>query len=126
MVEALNDAIEQTEAGTPQESLAGLTAAITGAQSFYRPELRLRCAPGPSPTPKFVPSRSGSTEGGESLEGIWSRILDDPAAVHTAALLPYLVGIGASLVQPPTPPDQLRGVYELLLGLVPNEVSRRC
>jgi hypothetical protein len=61
----------------------------------------------------------------ESLEGIWSRILDDPAAVHTAALLPYLVGIGASLVQPPTPPDQLRRVYELLLGLVPNESQQK-
>ena len=57
----------------------------------------------------------------ESLQHIWSRILDDPAAVHTAALLPYLVGIGASLVQPPTPPDQLRRVYELLLDLVPEE-----
>jgi hypothetical protein len=41
--------------------------------------------------------------------------------VHTAALLPYLVGIGASLVQPPTPPDQLRNFYELLLGLVPEK-----
>ena len=29
---------------------------------------------------------------------------------HTAALLPYLVGIGASLVQPPTPPDQLQRI----------------
>jgi hypothetical protein len=57
----------------------------------------------------------------ESLQRIWSRILDDPAAVHTAALLPYLVGIGASLVQPPTSRDQLRSVYELLLGLVPEE-----
>jgi hypothetical protein len=57
----------------------------------------------------------------ESLERIWFRILGDPADVHTAALLPYLVGIGASLVQPPTPPDQLRSVYELLLNLVPEE-----
>ena len=57
----------------------------------------------------------------ESLQGIWSRILDDPAAAHTAALLPYLVGVGASLVQPPTPPEELQRVYELLLGLVPDE-----
>ena len=61
----------------------------------------------------------------ESLEGIWSRILDDPQAVHTAALLPYLVGIGASLVQPPTPPNELRRVYELLLGLVPNDSQQK-
>jgi len=41
VVEALNDAIEQTAAITPQESLAGLTAAITSTQSFYRPELEV-------------------------------------------------------------------------------------
>jgi hypothetical protein len=57
----------------------------------------------------------------ESLQGIWSRILDDPAAARTAALLPYLVGIGASLIQPPTPNDELQRAYELLLGLVPDE-----
>jgi len=32
-----------------------------------------------------------------------------------------LVGIGASLVQPPTPPEELQRVYELLLDLVPSE-----
>jgi hypothetical protein len=61
----------------------------------------------------------------ESLECIWSRILADPAELHTAALLPYLVGIGASLVQPPVPPDQLRSVYELLLGLVPEKSEHK-
>jgi hypothetical protein len=32
-----------------------------------------------------------------------------------------LVGVGASLVQPPTLPEQLHRVYELLLGLAPDE-----
>lgn len=122
VVEALNDAIEQTAAITPQESLAGLTAAITSTQSFYRPELEvaIRAWAFSDSQVRAVQERVDRRRL-ESLEGIWSRILDDPAAVHTAALLPYLVGIGASLVQPPTPPDQLRGIYELLLGLVPNE-----
>jgi AcrR family transcriptional regulator len=127
VVEALNDAIKQTEAVTPQQSLAGLTAAITSTQSFYRPELEvsMRAWAFSDSQVRAVQERVDRRRL-ESLEGIWSRILDDPAAVHTAALLPYLVGIGASLVQPPTPPDQLRGVYELLLGLVPNEVRKRC
>ena len=122
VVEALNDAIEQTAAITPQQSLAGLTAAITSTQSFYRPELEvaMRAWAFSDYQVRAVQERVDRRRL-ESLEGIWSRILDDPAAVHTAALLPYLVGIGASLVQPPTPPDQLRGIYELLLGLVPNE-----
>ena len=126
VVEALNDAIEQTAATTPQESLAGLTAAITSTQSFYRPELEvaIRAWAFSDSQVRAVQERVDRRRL-ESLEGIWSRILDDPAAVHTAALLPYLVGIGASLVQPPTPPDQLRGVYELLLGLVPNESQQK-
>ena len=126
VVEALNDAIEQTAAITPQQSLAGLTAAITSTQSFYRPELEvaMRAWAFSDSQVRAVQERVDRRRL-ESLEGIWSRILDDPAAVHTAALLPYLVGIGASLVQPPTPPDQLRGVYELLLGLVPNESQQK-
>ena len=126
VVEALNDAIAQTAAITPQQSLAGLTAAITSTQSFYRPELEvaIRAWAFSDSQVRAVQERVDRRRL-ESLEGIWSRILDDPAAVHTAALLPYLVGIGASLVQPPTPPDQLRGVYELLLGLVPNESQQK-
>ena len=126
VVEALNNAIEQTAATTPQESLAGLTAAITSTQSFYRPELEvaIRAWAFSDSQVRAVQERVDRRRL-ESLEGIWSRILDDPAAVHTAALLPYLVGIGASLVQPPTPPDQLRGIYELLLGLVPNESQQK-
>ena len=122
VVDALNDAIVQTEAVTPQESLAGLTSAITDAQGFYRPELEvaMRAWAFSDAEVRAVQERV-DRQRLESLEGIWSKILDDPQAVHTAALLPYLVGIGASLVQPPTPPNELRRVYELLLRLVPNE-----
>ena len=122
VVEALNRAIEQTAADSPKAALAGLTAAITSTESFHRPDLEvaIRAWAFSDPAVRAVQERV-DTQRLESLQGIWSRILDDPAAVHTAALLPYLVGIGASLVQPPTPPDQLRSVYELLLGLVPDK-----
>jgi AcrR family transcriptional regulator len=126
VVEALNDVIEQTEAVTPQKSLASLTAAITSTQSFYRPKLEvaMRAWAFSDPEVRAVQERV-DRQRVESLEGIWSRILDDPAAVHTAALLPYLVGIGASLVQPPTPPDQLQRIYNLLLGLVPDKSQEK-
>jgi len=122
VVEALNDAIAETEAVTPQESLARLTSAISNTQGFYRPELEvaMRAWAFSDPAVRAVQERV-DRQRLASLEGIWSKILDDPLAVHTAALLPYLVGIGASLVQPPTPPNELRRVYELLLGLVPTE-----
>ena len=122
VVEALNEAIEQATADNPKAALTGLTAAITSRGSFYRPDLEvaMRAWAFSDPEVRAVQERI-DTRRLESLQGIWSRILDDPAAVHTAALLPYLVGIGASLVQPPTPPEQLQPVYELLLGLVPDE-----
>jgi AcrR family transcriptional regulator len=122
VVEALDQAIKRTAADSPKAALAGLTASITTGESFYRPDLEvaMRAWAFSDPEVRAVQKRV-DTRRLESLQGIWARILDDPAAVHTAALLPYLVGIGASLVQPPTPPDQLRSVYELLLGMVPDK-----
>jgi AcrR family transcriptional regulator len=121
VVELLDQMIERTATDTPKAALADLTAAITSTEGFYRPDLEvaMRAWAFSDPEVRAVQERV-DTRRLVSLEGIWSRILDDPAAVRTAALLPYLVGIGASLVQPPTPPDQLRNVYELLLDLVPE------
>jgi AcrR family transcriptional regulator len=126
VVEALNEAIEQTAADSPKAALAALTASITTAEGFYRPDLEvaMRAWACSDLEVRAVQERV-DTRRLESLQGIWSRILDDPAAVHTAALLPYLVGIGASLVQPPTPPDQLQSVYELLLALVPEKSQHK-
>lgn len=126
VVEALDHAIDQTAADSPRAALTGLTAAISGTESIYRPnlEVAMRAWAFSDPEVRAVQERV-DTQRLESLQRIWSRILDDPAAVHTAALLPYLVGIGASLVQPPTSQDQLRRVYELLLGLVPDESQHK-
>jgi AcrR family transcriptional regulator len=122
VVEALDQAIDHTAADSPKAALAGLTAAITSTESFYRPDLEvaMRAWAVSDPEVREIQKRV-DTRRLESLRRIWFKVLDDPAEVHTAALLPYLVGIGASLVQPPTPPDQLRSVYELLLELVPEE-----
>ena len=122
VVEALDHAIDQTAADSPRAALTGLTAAITGTESFYRPDLEvaMRAWAFSDPEVRAVQERV-DTQRLDSLQRIWSRILDDPAAVRTAALLPYLVGVGASLVQPPPSPDQLRSAYELLLRLVPEE-----
>jgi AcrR family transcriptional regulator len=126
VVEALDQAIGHTAADSPKAALASLTAAIASTESFYRPDLEvaMRAWAFSDPEVRAVQERV-DTRRLESLQRIWFRILDDPAEVHAAALLPYLVGIGASLVQPPTPPDQLRRVYELLLDLVPEEGQRK-
>jgi AcrR family transcriptional regulator len=122
LVEALDRAIKQTSAVTAKEALAGLTAAITSKEGFYWPDLEVAMRAWAFSDPEVRAVQEGIDERRlASLHGIWSQILDDPAAAYTAALLPYLVGIGASLIQPPTPPDQLRRVYELLLDAVPDE-----
>jgi AcrR family transcriptional regulator len=125
VVEALDRAIEQTAADTPKAALADLTAVI-GSNRLHRPELEvaMRAWAFSDSEVRAVQERVDRRRL-ESLQGIWSRILDDPAAAHTAALLPYLVGIGASLIQPPTSPEQLRRVYELLLDLVPAEGQQK-
>lgn len=126
VVEALDQAIEQTAATTPKDALVGLTASITKTDGCYRPDLEvaIRAWAFSDPQVRAVQQRVDQRRL-ESLHGIWSQILDDPAAAYTAALLPYLVGIGASLIQPPTPPDQLQRVYELLLNSVPDEASAK-
>jgi AcrR family transcriptional regulator len=122
VVESLDRAIDQTVAATPRAALAGLTAAITNTPGFYRPELEvaMRAWAFSDAEVRTVQKRVDQRRL-ESLHRIWSKILDDHAAAYTAALVPYLVGIGASLIQPPTPADQLQRVYELLLGLVPDQ-----
>jgi AcrR family transcriptional regulator len=119
VVEALDHAIEQTATAIPTAALADLTAAITDTEGFYRPDLEaaMRAWAFSDAEVREVQERI-DVRRLASLRDIWSKILDDRAAAQTAALVPYLVGIGASLIQPPTPRDQLRRVYELLLGLV--------
>jgi AcrR family transcriptional regulator len=125
VVESLDQAIDQTEGVTPQAALAGLTAAITKAPGFYRPELEvaMRAWAFSDAEVRAVQERVDQQRL-ESLHRIWSKIVDDPAVAYTAALLPYLVGIGASLIQPPTSPAQLQRVYELLLKFVPTKVIK--
>jgi AcrR family transcriptional regulator len=124
VVEALDQAIEQATGATPKDALAGLTAAISGNESFYRPELEvaMRAWAFSDPEVRAVQQRVDERRL-QSLHGIWTKILDDADAAYTAALVPYLVGIGASLIQPPTPRDQLQRVYELLLAAVPDQES---
>jgi AcrR family transcriptional regulator len=55
-----------------------------------------------------------------ALQAVWSRAVVDEDAARTAALLPYLLAVGASVVVPPVDADQLRKMYEMLLPLVPG------
>jgi len=55
----------------------------------------------------------------ELLEAAWSRLLDDPKAAKTAALLPHVAMIGATTVEPPLSRAQLVDLIEMLAALAP-------
>ncbi|GAA4283386.1 TetR/AcrR family transcriptional regulator [Brevibacterium daeguense] len=57
----------------------------------------------------------------DALEGVWRRASADEENVRLSALLPYLVFVGANSIVPSVDSDDLRGVYELLLPLAPEE-----
>lgn len=56
------------------------------------------------------------------LTDLWSRVIPDRAAARTAALVPHLIAVGAS-VSSDVSPEDLRRVYELLARLVPTAAS---
>jgi AcrR family transcriptional regulator len=56
-----------------------------------------------------------------ALQAAWRPAVETDAAARTAALVPYLVSLGAGAMMPPLEPDELRAVYELLLERVPDD-----
>ncbi|MFF2277664.1 TetR/AcrR family transcriptional regulator [Agromyces sp. NPDC058126] len=54
-----------------------------------------------------------------ALQAVWRPATSSDAAARTAALVPYLVSVGAAATVPPIGADELRAVYELLLEIAP-------
>lgn len=54
-----------------------------------------------------------------ALTAIWRPATGSDEEARLAALLPYLLAVGASVLVPPVPPADLNRLYELLLRLVP-------
>jgi hypothetical protein len=53
-----------------------------------------------------------------ALESLWLAIVDDPRRARTAALLPHLLPIGASVALPPVDPTELNDVFGMLVELI--------
>ena len=56
----------------------------------------------------------------DALQATWRPLVETDAAARAAALVPYLVSLGAAVTVPPISPSELRDVYELLLEAVPG------
>jgi len=55
-----------------------------------------------------------------ALESVWTRLVGDPDRAHTAALLPHLLLIGATVALPQPSRDELESVFGLLADLIPS------
>ncbi len=121
MLDAMTTAMAaRREAGT-RETLAWLTELATGGDgSIRRAELDLavRAWASSDPEARAVQARIDAAVI-DALQTAWRPVVETDAAARTAALVPYLVSLGAAMTVPPISPHELRAVYELLLDSVP-------
>jgi AcrR family transcriptional regulator len=102
--------------------LAGLTALVRpGEAGIYHPNLdvAVRAWSTWDPDVREVQARIDSAAIA-ALQGVWKRAVADDDEARTAAMLPYLLAVGASVVVPSVSADELRRMYEMLLPLVPG------
>ena len=121
-VGALESAIDAlgADASVPAvlEALTGLIRA--DRPGLYRPELDVAVrAWSTSDIDVRAVQQRIDTARVEALQRVWSRVVPTDEA-RLSALLPYLLAVGAAVVVPPVPADDLRRLYELLLPLVPT------
>jgi AcrR family transcriptional regulator len=117
----LSAAFEARHGEDTRATLAWLTELATaGDDSIRRPELDLavRAWASSDAEVRAVQARIDAAVI-DALQTTWRPMVETDAAARTAALVPYLVSLGAAVTVPPISADELRGVYELLLEAVP-------
>jgi AcrR family transcriptional regulator len=123
-VDALKAAIAAVgDQATARDVLGVLTGMIRHDDArLYRPELdvAVRAWSTSDPDVRALQQRI-DTARIDALEQVWRRAVTDAGEARLSALLPYLLAVGAALVVPPVGADELRGLYELLLPLVPAD-----
>ena len=120
---ALDTAIH--DAGTPEDArgiLANLIELIRpGGGSVYRPRLDLavRAWSTWDPDVRAVQARIDEARL-SALQRVWRPHTKSDEEARVAALLPYLIAVGATVVVPTVEAEELRSVYQILLPLVPE------
>ncbi|MET0735438.1 MAG: TetR/AcrR family transcriptional regulator [Microbacterium sp.] len=118
LVAALRTESGETE---PVDTLRALPSAVSGAHDLAR-ERAVRAWAAHDPTARDAQRRID--EGRLALlVDLWSRVVPDPAAARTAALVPYLIGVGSEVTDA-VDADDLDAVYALLAVLAPHVAPR--
>ncbi|MFC5834433.1 TetR family transcriptional regulator [Nonomuraea insulae] len=126
-IETLENAISEVgESAGARVILARLTKLVRpGGTGLYRPELdvALRAWATWDADVRAVQTRLDEARL-SALQRVWRSAVASDEEARTAALLPYLLAVGATVVFPPVDADQLRDLYELLLPLVPDGLGQ--
>ncbi|GII81894.1 TetR family transcriptional regulator [Sphaerisporangium rufum] len=125
IVNALDDAVRGHRDQRPRAVLQALTSLTTAPEtSLYDPRLEaaIRAWAFADAEARDVVARVDAARL-TTLEQIWRRVVPAPANLRAHALLPYLIGLGASVLVPAPGPAELRSVYDILLGLVPDDLE---
>ncbi|AWB86728.1 TetR/AcrR family transcriptional regulator [Mycetocola zhujimingii] len=122
-LEALEIAVNSApKTDTARDVLRRLTDAVgTPAAGLYRPEMdaavrawALSDADARATLARIDEARLAA------LEKVWRTYVRTDAEARIAALVPYLLSVGAAVTSPPVSGSELKAVFELILPLVPE------
>jgi AcrR family transcriptional regulator len=119
---AIHDAIADRRAEGTRATLAWLTELATRDGELRRERLdtAVRAWAQSDPAVRETQARIDAATIG-ALQAAWRPLVGSDADARAAALVPYLVSLGAQATVPPIESDDLRAVYALLLDLVPQD-----
>jgi AcrR family transcriptional regulator len=120
LIDVFRSAVDETgQHAHPRDVLTHLTALVNGQNDLYRPalEVAIRAWATWNADAARAQARIDQTRL-EMLREIWRPIAVSEEHARLAALLPYLVGVGATVLVPPVSADDLHDIYEQILTLV--------
>lgn len=104
------------------QTSADLIGRLAAARAEYRrPRLEAALRAWALTDPDAARTQAAIDEGRlETIRSVWRHVTQDEEEVRLAALLPYVVAIGASAIMPPLGDDDLHRLYEMIISLVPE------
>ena len=118
----LTEAIDTRRGEGTRATLAWLTDLATSRDGSIRRadlDLAVRAWASHDPEARAVQARIDAAVI-DALQATWRPLVETDAAARAAALVPYLVSLGAAVTVPPISAAELRDVYLLLLDAVPG------
>jgi AcrR family transcriptional regulator len=110
--------VEQ-EPAAPRAKLERLVDVVLAHSRSSDPEVAVRAWALQDPDAREAQKRIDRTRLGY-VRSLWRQHSGDEAEAKLVALLVYLVAVGADQVVPAIRPGQLRDLYEMILGMLPE------